>query len=78
MPAILKIGPYRFLFHSNESSEPPHIHVKSAENEAKFWLQPIQLAANYGFNGRQLNEILGLVEEHSNEFLEAWDEYFSQ
>jgi len=78
MPAILKIGPYRFLFFSNEGSEPPHIHVKAAENEAKFWLQPILLAANYGFNGRQLNEILGFVEEHRNEFLEAWDEYFSK
>ncbi len=78
MPAILKIGPYRFLFYSNEGSEPAHIHVKASENEAKFWLQPIQLAANYGFNGRQLNEILGLVEEHRNEFLEAWDEHFSK
>jgi hypothetical protein len=78
MPAILKIGPYRFLFFSNEGSEPAHIHVKAAENEAKFWLEPVQLAANYGFNGRQLTEILGLVEEHCNEFLEAWDEYFSK
>ena len=77
MPAILKVGPYRFLFYSNESTEPPHIHVKAAENEAKFWLQPIQLVANYGFNARQLNEVLSLIEEHRNEFLEAWDEYFS-
>jgi len=78
MPTVLRIGPYRFLFHSNESAEPAHIHVKAAENEVKFWLQPIQLVANYGFNARQLNEILSLVEEHRNEFLEAWDEYFSQ
>jgi hypothetical protein len=78
MPGILKIGPYRFQFFSNEGSEPPHIHVNAAENEAKFWLRPIKLAANYGFNGRQLSEILGLVEEHRDEFLEAWDEHFSK
>jgi len=27
MPTILRIGPYRFYFYSNEKGEPPHIHV---------------------------------------------------
>ncbi len=76
MPAILTVGPYRFHFYSNEGSEPPHVHVKAAEKEAKVWIQPVQLAANYGFNTRQMNEILGLVEDHCNEFLEAWNEHF--
>ncbi len=47
MPTVLRIGRLRFFFFSNESQEPPHIHVKAAENEAKFWLDPIGLAFNY-------------------------------
>lgn len=36
MPTVLRIGRFRFFFYSNENAEPPHIHVKVAENEAKF------------------------------------------
>jgi hypothetical protein len=46
MPTVLRIGRYRFFFFSNESNEPPHIHVKASGDEAKFWLEPVQLAAN--------------------------------
>ena len=46
MPTVLRVGRYRFHFFSNEGREPLHIHVKAGEDEAKFWLDPIQLAAN--------------------------------
>ena len=49
MPTVLRIGRFRFYFFSNEREEPPHIHVKAAQDQAKFWLNPIQLASNYGF-----------------------------
>jgi len=49
MPTVLRIGRFRFYFFSNEREEPAHIHVKAAEDEAKFWLDPMELAANYGF-----------------------------
>ena len=61
---------------SNEREEPPHIHVKAAENQAKFWLNPIQLASNYGFSSRELNELEPLVEHNESFFLEVWNEYF--
>lgn len=76
MPTILRVGRFRLFFFSNESQEPPHIHVKSGGDEAKFWLEPIELAANYGFNGRELNEIERLVARHLSALLEAWDEHF--
>ena len=60
----------------NEGTEPPHIHVKAAGDEAKFWLDPVQLCANYGFNGRELNEVRKLVVEHRDRLMEAWHEYF--
>lgn len=75
MPTVLRIGRYRFHFFSNEGREPPHIHVKAGSDEAKFWLTPVRLAANYGFNGRQLTQIKRIVEEHRDELLEVWNEH---
>ncbi len=75
MPVVLRIGRYRFFFFSNEGNEPPHIHVRAAGDEAKFWLDPVQLAANYGFNAREINEIEHLVDEHREDLLEAWHEH---
>lgn len=76
MPNILREGRYRFFFFSNEGNEPPHIHIKAGSDEAKFWLDPIQLAANYGFRAFELNEIEKVVRQHRDVFLEAWYERF--
>ncbi len=40
-PTVKIIGRHHFF--SKENNEPPHIHVESAENAAKFWLSPIEL-----------------------------------
>ena len=77
MPTVLRIGRYRFFFYSNEGQEPPHIHIEAGESEAKFWLQPVSLAANFGFRVRELTELERLVIEHEAEFVEAWNVYFS-
>ncbi|HEV3146793.1 MAG TPA: DUF4160 domain-containing protein [Gemmataceae bacterium] len=76
MPTVLRVGRYRFFFFSNEGEEPPHIHVKAGGDEAKFWLDPIDLVVNFGFNGRELSDIRWLVEENQEELLEAWNEHF--
>jgi hypothetical protein len=68
--------PYRFFFFSNEGREPPHIHVKAGSDEAKYLLRPVQLAANYGFNVAELNEIEQIVNEHRERLLGAWHEHF--
>lgn len=57
MPTVMRIGPFRFFFYSNEGSEPQHIHVQSSNGEAKLWLEPIEIAWNHGFNERELNQI---------------------
>ena len=77
MPTVLRVGRFRFSFFSNESQEPPHVHVKAAENECKFWLDPVNLAFNYGFHGRELREIEKLVRQHQIDLLESWNEYFA-
>jgi hypothetical protein len=78
MPTVLRIGRFRFFFFSNEGQEPPHIHVQAAGDQAKFWLNPILLAANYGFAARELNEIERIIADHQTELLEAWNDYFDQ
>lgn len=75
MPTVLRSGPYRFFFFSNEGIEPAHIHVKAGADEAKFWLEPVDLAANYGFNVHELGAIRKLVETHQDDLLEAWYEH---
>ena len=74
MPTVMRIGPYRFHFYSRENHEPPHIHVERDENEAKFWLRPVQLAANRGFAQVELSRIQRLVEDHCQKLIDAYIE----
>lgn len=76
MPTVLRIGRHRFFFFSNEGNEPPHIHVETAENYAKFWLQPVALARSIGYNPKELRELRELVDERKSLFLRRWHEYF--
>ena len=76
MPTVLRSGPYRIYFHSHEPNEPPHVHVDRDEKSAKFWLSPVALVRNYGFNAVEIMRIHRLLEEHVSEFLEVWNEYF--
>lgn len=77
MPTVLRIRGHRFFFFSNEGNELPHIHVETAENYAKFWLNPVTLAKSVGYNAKELRRLRKLVEEYSNLFQEKWDEFFS-
>jgi hypothetical protein len=78
MPTVLRIKGYRFFFFSNEGDEPIHIHIEKAENYAKFWLDPVSIAVDFGFNSKQLREINLLIEENLELIKEKWDEYFNK
>jgi hypothetical protein len=76
MPTVLKIGSYRFYFFSREESR-VHIHISCPDGEAKFWLDPeIELATNYKLSRVQLKQIEKIIEEHHDQFREAWNHYF--
>lgn len=77
MPNVLKIGPHRFYFFSREGLEPPHIHVETAENAAKFWIMPVELSWTVGYNSKELRLLRELVEENAELFLEKWNEHFN-
>lgn len=77
MPTILRVGLYRFFFYSNEHGEPVHIHVQREKMLAKFWLKPVALASSNRFPPKELRRLELIVNKHSDEIIEAWNEYFS-
>ncbi|MFP4279784.1 MAG: DUF4160 domain-containing protein [Halochromatium sp.] len=75
MPTLLRIKGWRVHFYSDEGTEPPHIHIRSAEGECKFWLSPISLARNRGIPAHQLREIERIVFDHQAFLLEKFHDY---
>jgi uncharacterized protein DUF4160 len=76
MPAVLRIGPYRFGFWAADRHEPPHIHVERDRATAKFWLDPPRLANNHGFGAAELRKVRRLVEENEAALLQEWHDFF--
>lgn len=76
MPTVLRSGPYRFYFYSHEPNEPPHVHVDRDDLSAKFWLDPVGLARNFGFSAYEVNTVQSLVETNRRDLLEAWNGHF--
>jgi hypothetical protein len=79
MPTVLLYKGYRFFFYSNENNEPEHIHVKKAAAEGKLWLTPVlAIAYLHGFTPAEEREIWEVCTNHSNQFKQKWDEYFTK
>ncbi|MCY2958764.1 MAG: DUF4160 domain-containing protein [Planctomycetota bacterium] len=76
MPTVLRVGPHRFFFFSNEGLEPPHIHVQNGSKLAKYWLDPVRLASRTAFKPHEIRTIEKLVRENRSLFHQAWDAYF--
>jgi len=78
LPTVLRIGPYRFFFFSNEGDEPPHVHVQRDRALAKFWLEPVALVHSSNFPAHELGTVQNHVTEHRAKLLAAWHEYFAR
>ena len=77
-PTIYREGPYRFFFNSREESR-MHVHVACAQGIAKFWLEPIIALANFhGLRSKELADIESIIQEHLNEFINRWNQHFTQ
>lgn len=70
MPTVRRIGAARFFFYSNEGAEPPHIHVEQGGAVAKFWREPVSLAASSRLRGHELSRLERLVAEHRDDFFQ--------
>ncbi|MAR73030.1 MULTISPECIES: DUF4160 domain-containing protein [unclassified Halomonas] len=73
MPTLLRKGPYRLFFYSDEGDprEPPHVHVAAGDQVAKFWLDPVELQSSKRLRAHEITQLCRLVERHQAEFLEA-------
>ena len=76
MPTVLRSGPYRVYFYSHEPNEPPHVHVDRGEATIKILLDPVEVAKSRGFRAHEIGGILKMVDQHRDQLLEAWHEYF--
>jgi len=75
-PTVFQYKNYRFFFFSREEPR-RHVHVRSPDGEAKFWLEPeVELAKNHGLSQRELKELEKIVEEESDEICKHWDKRF--
>ena len=55
-----------------------HVHVQSAQGEAKFWMEPsIELQANYGLPEHEIARIRQVIERRQDEIRRAWRTHFS-
>jgi len=78
MPTVLRVGPYRFFFYAGDRDEPPHIHVECEDKIAKCWLNPVRLHRSSGFSRVEIGQILKIINQHHQRFMEAWHEYFGK
>ena len=76
MPTIARVGPYRIFFYSNNGVEPPHVHIQRDRALAKFWLDPVGLAAAENFRAHELRALERVVTDNRDSWIEAWNEYF--
>jgi len=75
-PTVFQYRNYRFFFFSREEPR-RHVHVRSPDGEAKFWLEPqIELAINHGLSQKELRELERIVEEKADEIRKHWDKHF--
>jgi len=76
-PTILLVGKFRFFFNSREETR-RHVHVMTSDGTAKIWLEPaIVLAEVYNMSSGELTEIIKIVEENKDGFIERWNQHFS-
>ena len=75
-PTVFREKGYKFFFFSLEETR-RHVHVRSPDGEAKFWLEPdIELARNYRLSDVQLRRVQRIVEDHADELVTAWNRHF--
>lgn len=77
-PTVFRQEGYRFYFFSREEDR-IHVHVQSADGEAKFWLEPrVSLARSHGLSSRDIERIQQVVEERKDDIVEHWRTHFSR
>lgn len=75
-PIVFRIGGFQYMFFSREETR-MHVHVRSADGEAKYWLEPdVELAENFRLRQSQLKAIEKNIRERYDELITAWKDHF--
>lgn len=77
MPELLRIFGLRFFFYSNDH-RPPHVHVRSADGEARFTIEDVDCIENKGLKSKDIFLAESIIEENKEIFLARWNEFFKQ
>jgi hypothetical protein len=75
MPELLRIFGLRFFFYSNDHN-PPHVHVRNSDGEARFTIDPVALIENKGLKEKDIYLSEAIIEENKDIFLKRWNEFF--
>jgi len=79
MPIIYRFGPYRVYFYAHENQqtdEPPHVHVRSGNGFASFWLSPVRVRDHEGYTPREIDRIRRIVAANREMLLRRWHDFF--
>ena len=87
MPRVFKFGKYIIYFWSNENLplEPVHVHIAEGTQQAnatKVWItstgRAILCNNNSKIPSHTLNNMLDLIEAHSDEIIAEWKKFFGE
>ena len=77
MPELLRIFGLRFFFYSNDHN-PPHVHVRSTDGEARFIIESVECIENNGLKAKDVFLAESIIEENKQIFLSRWFEFFNK
>ncbi len=76
MPTVLMILGWRFSFYANEGNEPPHIHCRKGDADAKYWLvaETFEVIEAYAYNLSMDDRraVRKIIFEHFDYIMEQW------
>jgi hypothetical protein len=56
-----------------------HVHAKKNGKHAKIWLEPsVELTFSRQFKPHEVNQVMRLVQQHQQEFIEDWNAFFGR
>ena len=74
MPVILRERGFEFSFVMFDLSEPIHIHVRNGRKQAKYWLDPLSLAWNRGYQPHELTRIERIIRDNTAFIHDVWQQ----
>lgn len=76
MPTLLIWRGYKFRFYASDMFEPPYVHIAKDGNSAKVRLRSLEVEYRRGYNEREMAELLRVVAENRDAWIERWNEFF--